>query len=842
MTPETTAHAAPRSETAATRTLPVTLAVWFFLAALLARLWRAAGLWLEAGADDGFVWLPLGLAADLLFAGLLVLLIQGLDVAVNVVVGRLTRGRRLPHVGLTAGAFLGLMHVAWLGLNLVSFTLTQAPITFQRARGDEGVKLDAHNLLRLEDVVPAILFAAAALLVIPLAVAAGRRLAPHLGARRVAMALAGATLAYGADAVWFRQENFGVADHAVFTLVSSFADGALDEDDADDKPVLAQDASRDLGQLLRPRASRQETAPPPRGRAEMKNVVVFFAEGIARKHTSLGGTNATPNLARRAAETGLELTRYHSPYHKSIAAIYSAVCSDWPPPNGQNVVEINGRVDCGELSDVLTQNGLRVGLFHGGDFGFYDKLMLLGMRGYEVMEDARAMSDPLVYDENEWGIDDRATVHHLLQWVDTLAPGDRFGALLIPITAHWPYWIPADVDPLKAPTSSKNQFLSAVHFIDAAFEELMQGLEARGLADDTAVIFLADHGETVGERPRASAGRRLAYEPSLHVPAVILAPGMWPGGAQSDRLVSHVDLVPTILDLLGFPPDARHHGTSILAPDREPQRLFIGASNGPKWVGFLDGDQKFVVNKTTGMREAYDLAVDPDERKNIVDELPPGEADRLEQDALAFVDAKLREIRSAPRKDDELDIEARFLEVAAVRVRRPAAGGGEEVVACAAPAGDPMGVRLCPGEGPGVFQGRKKVKSGGTHDCLVVQPPARGVLEIEVKDQPWLPFLTRLRVVQTKPLRPEGTEAVPVEAWSDGEMHGRRVTKTSGHVRMPFAYPREKLLVRIGGTGPSRRDLCVSLTERGWRNKALRPTTTTTPIAAPGPEALKATN
>ena len=66
-------------------------------------------------------------------------------------------------------------------------------------------------------------------------------------------------------------------------------------------------------------------------------------------------------------------------------------------------MEINPRIDCGEFSDVLgdnfEQNHIHTALLHGGQFGFYDKLMLLGMRRYELMLDSVLMSEPLKYDE-----------------------------------------------------------------------------------------------------------------------------------------------------------------------------------------------------------------------------------------------------------------------------------------------------------------------------------------------------------------------------------------------------------------------------------------------------------
>ena len=791
-----------RGEIAGVARAPLTSAhlfFWLLVCAQLARVWRAVGLWQEADATDGFLWLPLGLAADVLVAFTLATLVW------------LLRAR--PRLAVVSAVLLGLVHLIWLGLNLVSFTLTQAPITFQRARGDEGVAIRALALLRWQDVVPAIAFALVALAVLPLAVRLTPRIAVHTRRRRVVTVLALSLLAYAGDALVLRERNFGLADHPALTLASSSLLGLVGDVT---RPQLKQQHAN-YHTLLAARTPAPEVAPPPRQRDAMSNVIVFFSEGIAREHTSLAGTRATPNLLRRAQQGGLELTRYYSPYHKSIAAIFALVCADFPPPNGRNIVEMNARIDCGEMSDVLAGNGLRMGLFHGGDFGFYDKMMLLGMRHWDIAEDARVMSNPLLYEEYEWGIDDRATVDHLLAWIDTLPPDERFGALAIPITAHWPYWIPSDVEQLLPPISTKNNFLNAVHFLDEVFERLMTGLEQRGLAEDTAVVYLADHGETVGERPRATAGRRLAYQPSLHVPLVILAPGMWPGASTSDRLGSHVDLLPTILDVLAFPPDARHRGTSLLIPDREPRRMFIGASNGPRMIGWLDGDQKFIVNTTSGAREAYDLKDDPDERNNIIGMLAPAAVEQLEQDALAFADAHLAYLKAAKKSDREPDIEGLFLAAVDVRVRR--ASG---VSVCPQVPDAALGARACPGEDTELFLGRKATRAGGgKRDCILVRPPHDGVLELEVTGQPWLPFVTRLRVAQTAQRREAGGDTAELTIFSDGILQDRRTLPPGGSVRMPFAPAAASLRVELAG-GPSRRDVCITVSERGWRNRPVQ--------------------
>ncbi|RMH03700.1 MAG: hypothetical protein D6702_05270 [Planctomycetota bacterium] len=105
-------------------------------------------------------------------------------------------------------------------------------------------------------------------------------------------------------------------------------------------------------------------------------------------------------------------------------------------------------------------------------------------------------------------------------------------------------------------------------WLDALLGELRVALEARdpGLRN-TLVMLVADHGECFGE-----GGPQMNHEASLfaatqHVPAVIRLPGSMPQARRGERLrvpASHVDLAPTILDLLGLPPLPDAQGRSLL--------------------------------------------------------------------------------------------------------------------------------------------------------------------------------------------------------------------------------------------------------------------------------------
>lgn len=807
------------------RRLPSVVFVVALLFGVLAKVWRAGDLYLETDALDGFRWLPFGVGSELLVAAVGALIVAAV-LRLNFWIGGVV-------MGLAFGSEL-----FWLALNDVSFRISQVGISYTRLRGDEGVKIKDFHLMAMGDVYPAIYYAIVAIVVAAVFGAVSYRRSVVVPARILAAIAVVGAVVWGTDLAKFSKENFGMGESPVLLLARTYFAAFFPKDGAvlPAGTVIPKTKEERLA-MLKPQEPQPPTTAPTKNSTSVQNGILWFSEGIARKQTSLellapggGGEDTTPNLMKALKEEGgLDFENYYTTYHKSIAAIYSMTCSDFPPPDARNIMEINPRIDCGALPEVLSKNHVHVGLFHGGDFGFYDKLQLLGARGFEVQKDARAIAGDNVW-EYSWGVDDRAMVDTVLKWVDSLPKGDRFFAVIIPITAHYPYQIPPDVKPAFPGSSAKNRFYSAVHFLDEAFGRLEEGLKSRQLNDDTAVLFMADHGETVAERPRASAGRRLAYEPSLHIPLVIFAPKMFTSWQKSQRVGSHVDLVPTILDLMGLPQDPRNHGRSLVADDFEARRVFVGANNGPKYLGFVDGRQKFVVNRSSGLAELYDLDKDPFEQNNLADEQPE-KVVRLTGEALAFADGQLAHLKTAPKVPGDTDTQLGLVKTAKVTAHHK----DGTVVECARDPADvdadkaPVGAadadltklpwrRPCAGEKTPVFLGQKLMRLGGMRTCVLVNvPDGGGSVEIELGKQEWLPFLTRIRAIADSAALDEDDVAL-LTAFGDGKQgQEKHVGFKGGQVRVTYPSSTDKLVIRLSGDHALKSPVCLTFNEKAWR-------------------------
>ncbi|MER7538393.1 sulfatase [Streptomyces sp. NPDC097704] len=116
-----------------------------------------------------------------------------------------------------------------------------------------------------------------------------------------------------------------------------------------------------------------------------------------------------------------------------------------------------------------------------------------------------------------------------------------------------------------------NGYDGAVSYWDHHFGRLMDTLAELGIADDTAVIVSADHGESFGEQG-SYAEHGLANEPTHRLPLVVYWPGVTddlPADARrNDALLYNIDLAPTLCELLGLDTPAGWQGTSFAAAVR----------------------------------------------------------------------------------------------------------------------------------------------------------------------------------------------------------------------------------------------------------------------------------
>lgn len=195
-----------------------------------------------------------------------------------------------------------------------------------------------------------------------------------------------------------------------------------------------------------------------------------------------------------------------------------------------------------------------------------------------------------------------------------------------------------------------------IAFVDAAFGRLLDELARRGLADDTLVIFTADHGEEFFDHGGFEHGRTLFRE-LLTIPLLMRLPQRLHAGTRSDVLARQVDVLPTVLDVLGVDPEPSLAGRSLLphrhdGDDDGAEALAQTSLASRDLEGLVTGPWKIVQasRRPDETPEVYDTIADPLEQRNRHSRSPVllGYArQRLAAAAAAMPDRTLRE-RSAP--------------------------------------------------------------------------------------------------------------------------------------------------------------------------------------------------
>lgn len=180
----------------------------------------------------------------------------------------------------------------------------------------------------------------------------------------------------------------------------------------------------------------------------------------------------------------------------------------------------------------------------------------------------------------------------------------------------------------------------ALKSVDDWFCTVVTKLTNAGVLDNTVIIFTSDNGLLNGEHRLTK--KFVAYEPSIRVPLMISFPGVFAPGTPADlnsqtAKVMNIDILPTILDLVGLTPDPALpaiDGRSLVTTPTGHGKILseywfdrwtsAKPAPYPTWASLYDGQYKFIVTysdtpgTTPVTQELYDTIADPDELTNLI--------------------------------------------------------------------------------------------------------------------------------------------------------------------------------------------------------------------------------
>jgi len=168
-----------------------------------------------------------------------------------------------------------------------------------------------------------------------------------------------------------------------------------------------------------------------------------------------------------------------------------------------------------------------------------------------------------------------------------------------------------------------NCYDAEIYSVDRAFGVLVKFLKDRGLYHNTIIIFTSDHGEEFGEHGKMGWHSHTLYDELLHVPLIVKFKDSQFAGQVVTPQVRHIDLLPTLLDVLDIPGSDPFEGVSLIEWFAHPRKQTLFAVS--------ERDSKQAVNPLSirtaqwklyiGDRKPrlYSLRSDPGEQDNVYD-------------------------------------------------------------------------------------------------------------------------------------------------------------------------------------------------------------------------------
>jgi arylsulfatase A-like enzyme len=501
--------------------------------------------------------------------------------------------------------------------------------TFEMVQADSEGSIYTHALLDPENLlytVPGVFLSIGAVL-IPVLVLSRyhwwpKRLSPKLTAAVFAVWIAAGTVSSIAV-----QSYVGVADQD--PIIFYFAD------------MLEKSAGDTPNESISERVTYNNTTPIfgdtavyetqklfsnlDKWRQTKKNVVLIVLESLPTRQASFMGKvqvsktetrDTMPNI-RKQMKHGLRLQNHYTVYPASMNALFSMGCSLYPYPAGGNITRLNPRIPCHSFSEVLAERGYKGALYHSGRFSFWNKLRFYRHRGFSVMEDAKNVAGHDKATKFQWGLDEFVTAKAVVGFMKKNR-NRSFFVQYIPVFPHAPYaYLPGDWA-IFSEKEKKDKYHNCLRYADAAINVVLEGIRELKLEEDTLIIFVGDHGEAFQEHRGNRVHSIYIYEENVHVAAAMVNPILFPKSRATRRVTSHIDLLPTVADLVGIDRKKVWHGQSLLrnGPSRP---VYFFANWGPKLVGIRDGKYKAMWERRRNTYEIYDLSKDPFEKKNLKD-------------------------------------------------------------------------------------------------------------------------------------------------------------------------------------------------------------------------------
>ena len=342
------------------------------------------------------------------------------------------------------------------------------------------------------------------------------------------------------------------------------------------------------------------------------NVIMVSVESLSAGFMKLFGNtqNITPFLDSLTRHS-LVFTNLYATGTRTVRGL-EALSLAVPPTPGQSIVRRPKNEGLFSLGEVFREKGYQSEYIYGG-YGYFDNMnYFFASNSYKVV-DRTALEDSQIHYENIWGVADEDLFALALQQIDQKTPQQPFFTHIMTTSNHRPFTYPKGRIDIP-PHTGRN---GAVKYTDFAIGRFMKEASKKDWFKNTIFVIVADH-------CAASAGKTELPVDKYHIPMMIYSPGhIQP--AIVNRLMSQIDIAPTILGLLNFSYKSQFFGYDIFKLPAGRERAFISTYQS---LGFIKNNKLVILSPR---QEAKEFAL-----SNAFEPLFPVESDSLVAQAVAW--------------------------------------------------------------------------------------------------------------------------------------------------------------------------------------------------------------
>ncbi len=294
------------------------------------------------------------------------------------------------------------------------------------------------------------------------------------------------------------------------------------------------------------------------------NVVLISVESFSGDYLKRFGNkeNITPYLDSLIPH-GLWFDQFYASGTRTVRGL-EALSMAIPPTPGQSIVRRPDNADMFTMGSVLKAKGYQVNYIYGGNSFFDNMGKYFSNSSYKVL-DKRDIPDSMVHVTTAWGADDEAAFNFTIQQCDKSYSSNKlFFNHIMTVSNHRPYTYPEgriDIDP------QSQTIQGAVKYTDYAINKFIKDAQQKPWFNNTLFVIVADH-------CAKSAGKTDLPVNRYHIPCIIYAPQLIKPAVEK-RLVSQIDLAPTILGLMNLNYTSRFLGYDVYNMTTGNERAFI---------------------------------------------------------------------------------------------------------------------------------------------------------------------------------------------------------------------------------------------------------------------------